>query len=117
MATTLTVSGFDSGSSGVAITTANTTFDGVSTQGSPSTTRIPLDDPFREGCCGSAQTTRGMWWGSTAMGGTQTTLFGRFYLYFTAAPPNLARLINLQSGGTVLCGIALNTSRTSSSGT
>jgi hypothetical protein len=58
-----------------------------------------------------------MWWGSTAMGGTQTTLFGRFYLYFTAAPPNLARLINLQSGGTVLCGIALNTSRTSSSAT
>lgn len=111
MATTLTSSGFDSGSSGVAITTANTTFDGVSTPG------LTFDNThFHSGSlsakvAATAQTTRGMWWGSTAMGGTQTTLFGRFYLYFTAAPPNLARLINLQSGGTVLCGIALNTSR------
>lgn len=111
MSTTLTSAGFDSGSSGVTVTTSNSTFDGVSTSG------ITFDGThFHSGTlaakvAASSVSTRGMWWGSTALGGTKTVLFGRFYLYFTAAPPNLAKLVNLQSGGTVLCGIGLNTSR------
>jgi hypothetical protein len=112
MSTTLTVSGFDSGTPGAALTTTNTTFDGVSSAGLTFDSAHYHSTGLSAKVAAAAQSTRGMWWGSTAMGGTQTTVFGRFYVYFTAAPTALARFVNLQSGGTVLCGIGLTTSRT-----